>query len=292
MVLTHNNLSMVLREKGIMLKEIADKVNLPLEELEQIYLGRKEFSKETLRIVSEFLDVSEETLLIDNKKSIYENIGIQLRKIREEKKITLIELGKKAGVSYTHISEIERGKTCASLKTLEKLARVLEIPAGHFFQLEESFTLGDKIRKLREKQNITQIQLAEKIGVSLSLVGQIETGRVKPALDTLQNIANFFGVNMSYFLLSEIEEKSLEQYSIKNNSLDKFIELIPGNDNKDFNLVFDLVNVLKNHHCFETKEHTLDDQTKELLDIFSQLTTEDKEFIIENARWVLKKSQS
>jgi len=51
------------------------------------------------------------------QKNIYDNIGIQLRQIREEKKMTLIQLGKISGVSYTHISEIERGKTCASLKT-------------------------------------------------------------------------------------------------------------------------------------------------------------------------------
>jgi len=292
-VLTRNNLSRILREKGITLDQLAQGVNIPGEILDELYFGRKGFTAEQLKIIAEFLNVPQETLLLDNKKSIYENIGIQLRQIREEKKITLIELGKKSGVSYTHISEIERGKTCASLKTLEKLAKVLEIPTSYFFQLEESFTLGDKIRRLREKQNLTQVQLAEKIGVSLSLIGQIETGRVKPALDTLQNISNVFGVSICYFLMSETEEMSIRQHSstMHNDTLDKFNELIQGMETQDFNLIFDLVNVLKSHHRLGIEEYTMDVQTKELLDILSQLSDEDKKFVIENARWLSKKAR-
>lgn len=293
-MLLHNNFSQVLKEKGITLEELAKKINIPIEKLDEIYFGRKEFSQEILQVVSEYLNVPQKTLLLDSKKSIYENIGILLRKTREEKNMTLIELGKKSKVSYTHISEIERAKTCASLKTLEKLAKVLEIPTSYFFQLEESFTLGDKIKRLREKQNLTQVQLAEKIGVSLSLIGQIETGRVKPALDTLNNIANVFGVSMCYFLLSEKEEISLEQYgrTSYNNCMGKFNEIIQGMDNKDCDFVFDLLNVLKNHQRIGCQQYDIDPQVKELLDIISLLPNEDKNFVIENARWVLKKAKT
>ncbi|MDK2823933.1 MAG: hypothetical protein PWQ67_729 [Clostridia bacterium] len=289
-----NNLNRILREKGITLDHLSEQLNIPIETLDEIYMNRKGFSPEILTVVSEFLNVPQETLLIDGRKNIYENIGIQLRQIREEKKITLIELGKRSGVSYTHISEIERGKTCASLKTLEKLAKVLEIPTSYFFQLEESFTLGDKIRRLREKQNLTQVQLAKKIGVSLSLIGQIETGRVKPALDTLQNIANVFGVSISYFLLTESEEISLRQASCgsQTNTLDKLNEITEDLEPQDFSLITDMVNVLKKHGRLGIQEYNLDVETRELLEIMSQLSDDDKKFVIENARWVLKKAKA
>ncbi|MFZ5943854.1 MAG: helix-turn-helix domain-containing protein [Bacillota bacterium] len=291
-MLSRNNLSRILREKGYTIDQLAQNLNIPLEILDEIYLGRREFSDDILEKVADFLEVSRENLLINAKKNIYENIGLQLRHIREEKKITLIELGKKSGVSYTHISEIERGKTCASLKTLEKLAKVLEIPTNYFFQLEESFTLGDKIRRLREKQNLTQVQLAEKIGVSLSLIGQVETGRVKPALDTLQNIANVFGVSITYFLLAETEELALRQSSlgIQNNSLDKLNEVVQGLDTQDFSLICDFINLLKKYNRLGMQDVSLDTQTKELLEVVNQLSDDDKRFVIDNAKWVLKKA--
>ncbi|MFZ7103140.1 MAG: helix-turn-helix domain-containing protein [Peptococcaceae bacterium] len=287
-----NNLSRVLREKGYTLDQLAEELKIPLADLDEIYLGRSEFSPEILERISAFLEVSRETLLMDARKNIYENIGVQLRQIREDKKITLMELGKKSGVSYTHISEIERGKTCASLKTLEKLAKVLEISTSYFFQLEESFTLGDKIRRLREKQNFTQIQLAERIGVSLSLIGQIETGRVKPALDTLQSIANVFGVSITYFLLTETEEMGLRQASVitHNNSYDKLNEIAQGLDQQDLSLVTELLNLLKKYNRMGLQDLSVDAQTRELLEIMNQLGEEDKRFVIDNAKWVLKKA--
>jgi len=293
-VLTHNNLSKILREKGITLAQLAQESNVPITILEEIYLGHKDFTPEILKKISDYLNVSQETLLLDSKKSIYDNIGIQLRQIREEKKMTLIQLGKLSGVSYTHISEIERGKTCASLKTLEKLAIVLEIPTRYFFQLEENFTLGDKIRRLREKQNFTQVQLAEKFGVSLSLIGQIETGRIKPALDTLEKIANVFGVSICYFLMTETEEMSLRQANSNctNVSYDKLLELTQGLQPQDFSLIIDVINVLRAHNRLNINNEIMDSQTKELLDIMANLSEDDKNYIIENSRWVLKKAKS
>jgi len=292
-VLIRNSLSKVLREKEITLAQLAEENNIPIATLEQIYLGHKEFTPEILNKIADYLNISQEAILFDSKKNIYDNIGIQLRQIREEKKMTLIQLGKISGVSYTHISEIERGKTCASLKTLEKLAIVLEIPTRYFFQLEENFTLGDKVRRLREKQNLTQVQLAEKFGVSLSLIGQIETGRVKPALDTLQSIANVFGVNICYFLMTETEEMSLRQANSGcATSYDKLIELTQGIQPQGFALIIDLINVLKTHNRFNINDEIINNQTKELLDIMADLSEDDKNYIIENARWVLKKAKS
>lgn len=293
-MLIPNNLNTILKEKQIPFEQLAADVDVPYELLKEIHLGQKEFTPEILKTVADYLGIKELDLLPNRKKSVYQNIGIQLRQIREEKKLTLIELGKKSGVSYTHISEIERGKTCASLKTLEKLAKVLEIPTSFFFQLEENLTLGEKIRRLREKQNLTQIQLAEKIGVSLSLIGQIETGRVKPALNTLHNIAGVFGVGITYFLLSESEEALIKQKTIGNakGTWGKLSEVTEGLSENDLDLIVDIINILRKYGRLGLQMEEIDVQTKEILQIIKELSEEDKNFVIENAKWLLKKSKS
>lgn len=50
--------------------------------------------------------------------------------------------------------------------------------------------VGVNIKRSREKQEITLRRLAEDVGVSASLLSQIETGKVSPSLSTLKKIAD------------------------------------------------------------------------------------------------------
>ena len=54
--------------------------------------------------------------------------------------------------------------------------------------------LGDRIRRLRAERELQQRQLAEKAGLTPSMVSQIESGRLSPSLHTLGKIASAFGV--------------------------------------------------------------------------------------------------
>ena len=54
--------------------------------------------------------------------------------------------------------------------------------------------LGDRIRRLRAERELQQRQLAEKAGLTPSMVSQIESGRLTPSLHTLGKIAAAFGV--------------------------------------------------------------------------------------------------
>jgi len=53
-----------------------------------------------------------------------------LRSIRLEKKLTQEELADKAGMHFTYIGQIERGKRNPSLVNLERLAKALKVSAG------------------------------------------------------------------------------------------------------------------------------------------------------------------
>jgi transcriptional regulator with XRE-family HTH domain len=50
-----------------------------------------------------------------------------IRKIRTKKGLTLLALAKKARMSYTYLSNVERGKADPSLSTLKRLAKALGV---------------------------------------------------------------------------------------------------------------------------------------------------------------------
>ena len=59
--------------------------------------------------------------------------------------------------------------------------------------------LGEKIRKLRGN-NMTQRELAKRLGISPSAVGMYEQNRREPDLDTLKKIADLFDVTLDSLL--------------------------------------------------------------------------------------------
>lgn len=65
--------------------------------------------------------------------------------------------------------------------------------------------LGKRIREERTKLNLTQEQLAEKVDISTSYVGQIERGERNISLDTLVNVANILGVTIDFLLQDSIK---------------------------------------------------------------------------------------
>lgn len=60
------------------------------------------------------------------------------------------------------------------------------------------FPFGYRIRKVREEKGFTLKEIAEKVGVSESLISQIERDKVSPAIDTLFDIATALDIDIPY----------------------------------------------------------------------------------------------
>ncbi len=69
--------------------------------------------------------------MIDN-----EQLGQRLKACRAEAGLTLKAMEARAGVSATHISEIERGKTSPTIGALQKMARALDRDLTYFLETE------------------------------------------------------------------------------------------------------------------------------------------------------------
>ena len=57
-----------------------------------------------------------------------------------------------------------------------------------------------RLKQLRTMRGISQVDLADRIGVSKSTIGAYETGDRMPGRDALRNLASFFNVSSSYMM--------------------------------------------------------------------------------------------
>lgn len=60
--------------------------------------------------------------------------------------------------------------------------------------------LGDKLRDLRNERNLSQAQLAKRIGVTSSTIALYETGERLPSLPRLIALSRSLGVTTDYLL--------------------------------------------------------------------------------------------
>lgn len=132
--------------------------------------------------------------------------GEQIRALREQRNYTLQDLAKRTGLSLSYLSEIERGSKRPSLKTIEKLAAALNVPKTQLVEGDIAATglpLGDKIGLLRSDRGLSPQELAQRAGLSLSYLSEIERGAVYPALNTLKKIAAGLEVGVSTLISQE-----------------------------------------------------------------------------------------
>lgn len=75
--------------------------------------------------------------------------------------------------------------------------------------------LGHIISKLRYEKGYSQIEMAEKLGVTKGAVGMWETDKRKPDYDVLIRIADLFNVTTDYLLSHSV------RISVENDNYDK-----------------------------------------------------------------------
>lgn len=63
-------------------------------------------------------------------------------------------------------------------------------------ELEYEYILAKSLIDLRHKRNISQDELAKKVGTKQPVISRIETGTVKPTLTTLERIAKALGARL------------------------------------------------------------------------------------------------
>ncbi len=132
---------------------------------------------------------------IQKAADLQEILGRVIRQERQNRRLTIKDLGDKAGLSEIYVGEIERGQKYPSAKVLESIANALDFDLAEFFEL-----IAEEIRRQREPQ----LQMTSAIGFTLpSTPGQPRRLVVKRIVNMLdegdvESVADF-----SAFLLSK-----------------------------------------------------------------------------------------
>jgi len=60
--------------------------------------------------------------------------------------------------------------------------------------------VGKRIKELRKEQQLTQQQLAEKVGITYVQIGRYETGKSNASADVLQKVAGALGTTTDFLM--------------------------------------------------------------------------------------------
>lgn len=73
-------------------------------------------------------------------------------------------------------------------------------------------TFKDMLKFLRSRDNLSQSELADKLGVAKSTISMYEVGKREPDFETLEAIADLFNVDMNFLLGKEGSENDNHYY--------------------------------------------------------------------------------
>lgn len=92
-------------------------------------------------------------------------------------------------------------------------------------------SLGERIRTMREKQNVELKKLAEKIGCTPEYLAEIEGGKVSPPVGTLIQVSRALSVDSAALLADEKKKERRSSY-LKRTKAYAYKNLTPGAEDK------------------------------------------------------------
>jgi transcriptional regulator with XRE-family HTH domain len=88
--------------------------------------------------------------------------------------------------------------------------------------------IGSQVRQLRRKRNLTTTRLADLVGVSKSMISQIEHGNANPSIGTARSIATALEVPLFALFLDPDGEREGQSTVVRKD--ERITLLVPGSD--------------------------------------------------------------
>lgn len=88
------------------------------------------------------------------------NVGAQLRALRRARRLTLREIGSRAGLSESFLSQLERGQTGATIASLQRIAGALGVEVSDLFAAGGG--QGPRVIRSDERQRVAWGRLGRK----------------------------------------------------------------------------------------------------------------------------------
>ena len=85
--------------------------------------------------------------------------------------------------------------------------------------------MGEKLKSLRIEKNLTQKQVADRIGLAISAVSSYESGTRYPSYDVLVKLARIFHVSTDY-LLGMTDKRNIDVTGLSDNEIELVSQLV------------------------------------------------------------------
>ncbi|MDD2957721.1 MAG: helix-turn-helix transcriptional regulator [Lachnospiraceae bacterium] len=104
-------------------------------------------------------------------------------------------------------------------------------------------SIGKRLSKARKAKKITQEQLSELTGMSVSEISRIETGRNSTTIDTLLKFCEELDVGLDYLLFDYFPTDS----DIQNPTVKQIVALIEPLSNRNLDFILNWINLYVSH---------------------------------------------
>ena len=85
--------------------------------------------------------------------------------------------------------------------------------------------MGEKLKSLRIEKNLTQKQVADRMGLAISAVSSYESGTRYPSYDVLVKLARIFHVSTDY-LLGITNTRNIDVTGLRDNEIELVSQLV------------------------------------------------------------------
>lgn len=143
-----------------------------------------------------------------------ENFSTNIRKLRKEFKVSQPQLAKEIGYGKSIVSDWETGISIPSAKAVIILSRYFQVSTDYLLKLTNDNSMlhriydfdvdmsvfGKRLKDLRNKNNVSQLELARRTKLAQSSINHWEKGIHVPAITIIITLADYFGVTTDYLL--------------------------------------------------------------------------------------------
>lgn len=150
-----------------------------------------------------------------------------------------------------------------------------------------TINLGTKLKELRQSLSLTQLEVAESLGLTKGYISQIEKNTTSPNTKIFFNLLDLYGITPSEFFGSKEKEEVVV--------INKYDEMDMG---KDEDLKYEFTNLLNTHSSFDCQILIIEASgrtptlPKQIGEEFGYILTGKIDLIFDQKRYTLEKGDS
>lgn len=166
---------------------------------------------------------------MQNEENLYKTteknpINFKIQKLRDYLGLSKTEFARKLNFSTAHVIKLEKGTVSYREDVLNKICDTFHVRREYFtdqFPVDsidsvmikdaeafmDGLSVAERLKKLRERRNLTQAMLAEAAGTAQSLISSVESGNRKLLEKPAEKLAAALNVGTEFLLTGDTRKE-------------------------------------------------------------------------------------